>query len=235
MNVLSSVRTDFSSPVFAAWREAAGDDWTAYIDHEFVRRLGDGSLPRASFIHYLIQDYVFLRHFARAWALAVVKANSREEMRIAASTVDALVNHELPLHVGICAEEGISEDELFVAEEAPENLAYTRFVLDAGHSGDFLDLMAVLAPCVMGYGEIGTRLAATAAADMPYRRWIDTYAGQDYQEVCHRAGQLIEQAARDRLGSTPRETERWRHLCRQFRIATRLEAAFWQMGLRGHA
>ena len=41
------------------------------------------------------------------------------------------------------------------AEEALGNLAYTRYVLEAGFSGDFLDLMAALAPCVLGYGEIG--------------------------------------------------------------------------------
>ena len=52
--------------------------------------------------------------------------------------------------------------------------------LDAGHSGDFLDLMAALAPCVLGYGEIGARLA-DAAGDTPYADWIATYAGAEYQ------------------------------------------------------
>ena len=42
-----------------------GDDWAAYIQHEFVRGLGDGSLPRTSFQYYLRQDYFFLIHFAR--------------------------------------------------------------------------------------------------------------------------------------------------------------------------
>ena len=41
---------------------------------DFVEQLGDGSLPRKSFLHYLVQDYVFLVHFSRAWALAVVKS-----------------------------------------------------------------------------------------------------------------------------------------------------------------
>ncbi|MFT5969431.1 MAG: thiaminase/transcriptional activator TenA [Yoonia sp.] len=40
--------------------------------------------------------------------------------------------------------------------------------------GDFLDLMAALAPCVMGYGEIGVRLAAEKSADTLYAAWIDT-------------------------------------------------------------
>ena len=62
---------DFGSKVFAAWREAAGPAWPAYTGHAFVRGLGDGTLPREAFLHYLKQDYIFLFHFARAWALAV--------------------------------------------------------------------------------------------------------------------------------------------------------------------
>ena len=76
-------------------------------------------------------------------------------IRDSATTVNALVNEEISLHVKLCAEEGIEEADLFNATEAMPNLAYTRYVLDAGHSGDFLDLIAALAPCVLGYGEIG--------------------------------------------------------------------------------
>jgi thiaminase (transcriptional activator TenA) len=105
---------------------------------------------------------VFLIHFARAWALAVAKAETLEEMKTAAATVHALVHHEMRLHIETCAGEGISQAELEATPEAAENLAYTRYVLEAGYSGDFLDLMAALAPCVLGYGEIGARLAAEA-------------------------------------------------------------------------
>ena len=35
--------------------------------------------------------------------------------------------------------------QIEAAEEAPENLAYTRYVLETGYSGDFLDLLAALA------------------------------------------------------------------------------------------
>ena len=97
-------------------------------------------------------------------------------MRRCAATVYALVNEEIRLHVETCAAEGLSEADLFGAEEAPANLAYTRYVLDAGHSGDFLDLLAALAPCVIGYGEIGARLAKESG-DTPYRDWIATQYG----------------------------------------------------------
>lgn len=216
---------------FALWR-AAAPEWQAYVRHPFVQGLGDGTLPRPSFLHYLVQDYVFLTHFARAWALAVVKADTLDEMRACAATVDALVNHEMQMHVRTCAAAGISEADLAAAQEAPGNLAYTRYVLEAGFSGDFLDLMAALAPCVLGYGEIGARLAGQGPAEA-YREWIDTYAGEDYQQTCRDVGALIDGALVSRLGDSFDATPRWGRLTHRFATATRLEAGFWDMGLAG--
>ncbi|MCP5081006.1 MAG: thiaminase II [Alphaproteobacteria bacterium] len=225
--------SDFGSSVFAGWRSSAADGWNDYTNHEFVRQLGDGSLPRSSFLHYLVQDYVFLIHFSRAWALAVVKSESLEEMKTAAGTVDGLVNHEMQLHVQICKDAGIIEEALYSAEEAFENLAYTRYVTDAGLSGDFLDMMAALAPCVFGYGEIGNALKQSAAKDTPYMDWIDTYSGTEYQEVCTNVGRMIDNSVAARLGDAPEMSPRWGKLCDRFRTATRLEIGFWDMGLRG--
>lgn len=215
---------------FPLWRNAAGQHWPAYVDHAFVRGLQDGSLPKEAFLHYLTQDYIFLIHFSRAWALAITKADTPEEMRLCAGTVNALINEEIALHIKTCAEAGISEADLYAAEERPENLAYTRYVLDAGHSGDFLDLWAALAPCVLGYGEIGARLIADHAPD--YADWIGTYGGQEYQDVCHEVAGLIDAAVTRRLGSNPSDSPRWAHLCQRFSMATKLEVSFWDMGLR---
>lgn len=214
---------------FALWRTAAGGAWDAYARHPFVEGLRDGTLPRAAYLDYLVQDYVFLFHFARAWALAAAKAETLDEMRTAARTVAALVDEETRLHVATCAAAGIPEAALIAAEEKPANLAYTRYVLEAGHSGDLLDLLAALAPCVLGYGEIGLRLARDGAA--PYRDWIDAYAGADYQAVCREVGALIDAAAIRRLGPDLAAAPRWATLAGRFRTATRLEAGFWDMGL----
>lgn len=216
--------------IFPLWRAAAGEAWRGYTCHAFVEGMRDGTLPRDAYLHYLVQDYVFLIHLSRAWALAVTKAETLEEMRACAATVHALLDEEMRLHVETCAAEGIPEAELFTAREAPQNLAYTRYVLDAGHSGDFLDLMAVLAPCVLGYGEIGTRLAAEAGQTR-YAEWIATYSGADYQRTCRDVGALIDAAVERRLGTEPERSPRWPRLCARFTTATRLEADFWSMGL----
>ena len=215
---------------FDAWRRAAGDAWPAYTRHAFVAGLGDGSLPRAAFLDYLRQDYLFLIHFARAWALAVTKAETVDEMRLAAATVNALINDEIALHLRTCAEAELSEADLAATPEKLPTIAYTRYVLDAGHQGDLLDILAALAPCVMGYGEIGARLAQNATSDR-YGDWIATYAGADYQGLCADVGALIDTAATRRLGTAPQDSPRWDALCTRFTTATRLETAFWDMGL----
>ena len=184
------------------------------------------------FLYYLKQDYVFLIHFSRAWALAVTKADTVDEMRKCTATLNALINEELKLHIELCGREGIDEATLFATQEAPQNLVYTRYVLDAGYSGDFLDMLAALAPCVLGYGEIGARLAASkSVAD--YGDWINTYASDEYQTLCRDVGKLIDNAITARLGTNAEATPRWQALCDRFRTATELEVAFWQMGLNG--
>ena len=143
---------------FAQWRKASGAHWHGYCRHPFVEHLKAGTLPHAAFLNYLRHDYVFLIHFSRAWSLAVVKAGSLAEMKAASATVHALLHFEMELHIRSCEAAGIHRSDLEATEEAPQPLAYTRYVLEAGYSGDFLDLLATLVPCVLGYGEIGARL-----------------------------------------------------------------------------
>lgn len=214
---------------FALWRDHA-QEWRAYTHHAFVEGLRRGDLPRANFLHYLRQDYVFLIHFARAWALAAAKGDTLAEIQAASATVQALAHVEMPLHVQICAKAGIDTATLEATEEAAANLAYTRYVLEAGYSGDFLDLMAALAPCVLGYGEIGARLKGSGG---PYADWIETYGGEDYQGLCRDVGALIDSALVHRLGPDWTTLPRARQLAARFATATRLEVGFWQMGLDG--
>jgi thiaminase/transcriptional activator TenA len=224
--------SNYGSRTYEAWRASAGNAWQLYIDHEFVVGLGDGSLPRAAFMAYLIQDYIYLLHYSRAWALAVVKSENAAQMRLAAATVNALINEEILLHVRICEREGISEQSLREAQEASENVAYSRYIMDAGFSGDLLDLLAALAPCVFGYAEIGARLKNCNNTTSLYREWIDTYAAADYAASCQAVAELIEQVVRVKLGTEPHSSPRWASLCQRFTTVTLLEVDFWSMGIR---
>ena len=97
---------------------ACHDDWRAYIEHDFVCQLGNATLPEASFRHYLKQDYLFLIHFARAYALAAYKSPTLADLRHAHEGLKTIVDVELGLHVGFCREWGISEEALAELQEA---------------------------------------------------------------------------------------------------------------------
>lgn len=228
----SSARSD---DLFGQLKAACANEWRRYVTHPFVEALGAGSLAPESYKYYLVQDYIFLHHFSRAYALAVYKSDTVEDMRELARTLDALLNAELGLHIRTCAQWGLTEADLLAVPEAEQNLAYTRFVLEAGMAGDLLDLLVALAPCVVGYREIGTRLLAdstgAALTANPYRDWIAMYGGDDYGAVAESARAQLDRVAARRLGTNAQAAPRWPTLRRIFTTATRLEAGFWDMGL----
>ena len=208
---------------------AAGGTWQAYTRHDFVLQLARGDLKEAAFRHYLVQDYRFLLHFARAWGLAVYKSDNLAEMRRAHSLVAATLDVEIGLHIDYCRGWGLSEADIAAEPEALETIAYTRFVLDRGLTGDRLDLEVALAPCIVGYAEIAAeRMAdpATRQDGNPYREWLAMYAGAEYQALAQGAAAALDDAFARRGGEG-----RFPALAATFATATRLEADFWRMGL----
>ncbi len=214
--------------LFDRLKAAAPKSWRAYAEHPFVAGLADGSLPEASFRHYLVQDYLFLIHFARAYALAVYKGTSLADMRASAAGLSAILDVEMKLHVDLCGGWGLSPADLEAAPEARATMAYTRYVLETGLRGDLLDLHVALAPCIIGYWEIATRLSTVPGAlddDNPYAPWIREYAGEEYREIAEAARQNLDRLAEERFAE-----KRFASLATIFDQATRLEADFWEMG-----
>ena len=215
--------------IFDRLRSEYAADWSSYVDHPFVRQLGDATLPEAAFRTYLVQDYLFLIQFARAYALAVYKSRTLADMRAAHAGVAAILDVEMDLHVRLCGRWGLSPAQLEAAPELQATVAYTRFVLDCGMSGDLLDLHVALTPCVIGYAEIAKSLTATIKQPLtnhPYREWIGEYAGEGYQQVAARARRHL-----DDLAARAMTERRFVELAALFGKASRLEADFWQMGL----
>ncbi|WP_027961537.1 thiaminase II [Halomonas halodenitrificans] len=209
--------------------QACHDDWRAYIEHDFVRQLAAGTLPDEAFRHYLKQDYLFLIHFGRAYALAVYKSRDITELRHGLEGLKTIIDVELGLHIDYCREWGISEADLAGLPEARATMAYTRYVLDTGNRGDLLDMHVALAPCLVGYGAISRWQAKqpfTVRGDAnPFEKWLQMYASDEFQAAMHDEIAWLDARLAD---VTP---ERFAQLTTIFRDATRLEIDFWQMGL----
>src|SRR5262252_1507276 len=207
--------------LFTAMVALAGPVWPAYTRHEFVMRLARGDLPEAAFRRYLVQDYLFLLHFARAWGLAIYKSDTLGEMRRAQSLVAATLDVEIGLHIDYCRGWDLSEEAMSAEPEAPETVAYTRFVLDRGLAGDRLDLETALAPCIIGYAVIAAErmgAPATQVVGNRYREWLGMYAGSEYQDLAREATAALDEQFRRRGGEG-----RFSSLAATFATAARLE------------
>ncbi|MFD2180061.1 thiaminase II [Veronia pacifica] len=210
---------------------ACQQEWQEYTEHEFVSQLADGTLDQTCYLHYLKQDFLFLKQYARAYALAIYKARTLSDMRQALPSVHALLEHEINHHITYCSEWGITEADLEKEPEDAGTVAYTRYVLDTGMAGDMLDLFAALAPCSIGYAQIGKRLLsntdASKLADNPYASWIKLYGGEEFQQSVGQGTEQIDAL----LADVDINSRRGQQLIQVFATATRMEVAFWQQGL----
>ena len=221
-------KPDFDKGTFGRLRKNAGGLWQAYVGHPFVNQLAAGTLEEKCFKKFLTQDYLFLVHFSRAYALLAAKSTNIADIREALDGLKSIIE-EMPLHVAYAKTWGISEQEMSRTTEAMETIAYTRYVLDVGYAGDRLDLMAALLPCVAGYAEVGLRLAGsktTVFNGNPYSEWIKNYESDDYVK-----GVKTFLESFNKLAEQCHDEAHFKHLSEIFNTATRLETEFWQMGL----
>ena len=214
--------------LYGKLRRDCGADWDAYVNHRFVRALASGTLDRAEFLAWMVQDYLYLISYTRAYALLIYKSDTVARMRSAAVIVHGLLSEEMSLHRQQLAVAGITEADLDRAQESIETLAYGRFVLDRAQTGDALDLVVTLSACLAGYGEIGLRMIAdetTLIDGNPYADWIKTYGGDVYCGLVREGLGGMEALAQQYGGAA-----RYPMLLEEFRTAVRLEAAFWDAG-----
>jgi len=206
------------------------NEWNAYTEHVFVQQLAKGTLAQSSFLHYLKQDFLFLKQYARAYALVMYKARTLSDMRNALPSVHALLDVEIGHHVNYCANWGLTESDLEAEDEDFGTVAYTRYVLDTGMQGDIVDLYVALAPCSIGYAEIGRNLCTdknTLRQGNPFESWITLYGSDDFQQGVAQGVAHIDALLDDIDLNSPRGRE----LINVFKTATRMEVAFWQQGL----
>ncbi|KAI1432739.1 Phosphomethylpyrimidine kinase-domain-containing protein [Xylaria sp. CBS 124048] len=218
----------FAPGRFVEWlldRPDVAPVWYRFVNHPFVLALGSGELPLESFKNYLVQDYLYLVHFARANALASYKAKNIEDVAAGAKIVSH-IHSEMRLHIDYCRSFGMDEDEIMATEEHQACTAYTRYVLDVGQSEDWLALQISLAPCLLGYGAIAKQLHAdpvTKIEGNTYWPWILNYVADDYVQAVKTGCELME---RNAVLHSPSRIE---ELVKIFIHATKMEIGFWEI------
>lgn len=204
--------------------------WEAQVEHPFVKGIADGSLDERLFKRWVLQDYRYLKEFARIFAWAVAKADRLESMAWYAAVLDLTLNTEMALHREYAARFGLTPDDLEAEPMWPTTRAYTDFLVRVAADGDMLDLLAALLPCAWGYLFIARRMKDGGTPDdARYADWIEMYSSDDFAGA---ADWL--RAELDRLASDVSQEKRGR-LEEIFVLSSRYEWMFWEMCWRGEA
>ncbi|KDQ59785.1 hypothetical protein JAAARDRAFT_33355 [Jaapia argillacea MUCL 33604] len=208
--------------------------WKEYVEHDFVKQLGMGTLPKTHFVHFIKQDYHYLKYYARAYGLLGAKSISFPAIQSAAQTMLHVVR-EVGMHASFCANWNITEEELRSTPESAACTAYGAYIMDIGLQGDSSKLIMALAACLLGYGEVGLWLRKEAQQPNswvklegnPYRHWIEDYSGPEYQAAVKAGIDIIEACA----VSDPPSTARFEEWVAVWDKCTSLEKGFWDMAM----
>ncbi len=209
---------------------AAKPIWDAQLQHPFVAGIGDGTLDPEVFKRWVLQDYRYLKEFARVFAWAVAKAEGLDSMGWYAAVLNLTLNTEMELHRGYAARFGLTPEDLEAVEMWPTTRAYTDFLVRTAADGDMADLVAALLPCAWGYVHVARQLARGAPPrDQRYADWIAQYASDEFAE----AAEWLK-AEMNRLAANASPEKRAR-LTELFVVSSRYEWVFWEMCWTGES
>ncbi|MCX7624083.1 MAG: thiaminase II [Thermomicrobium sp.] len=203
--------------------------FSAILAHPFVQGLTDGTLPEETFRFYVVQDALYLQDYARTLALAAAKAPRAAWCELFAEHAKVALVVERALHDSFFREWGLAPEDVAATPYAPANLAYTSYLLRVAYERPFEEVLGAVLPCYWIYWEVGKHLERTGSPNPLYRRWIDTYASEEYAQVVRAVIDVTEEATADLPESR-------RALVRQHFVTTsRYEWLFWDSAWRREA
>ncbi len=208
---------------------ATKDIWKAYNEHPFVMGIQDGTLARDKFRYYIMQDFIYLKDYAKVYALGVAKAKSMESANLFGKYI-GVMNGELDVHKGYIGRIGVTQEEIDAMKPSLDNLSYTSYMMRIAYDEGEVEILTAVLSCAYSYEVIAKKIIENRpeSVDDPfYGDWIRGYASDEYA-----AGNAILMDTLDRLSShyTSKQLE---HLEDIFVACSRYELAFWQMAWCG--
>lgn len=194
------------------------------LAHPFLTGLTDGTLPQGCFRHYVLQDALYLRDYARALSLAGVRSPEEDTLVMFNEHSAGAILVERSLHDSFLKDLGIPEDELDRTPVAPTTLAYTSYLLRVASLGDYPEVLGAVLPCYWIYWEVGKALLEKGSPNPMYQKWIDTYGGEEFGGLVRAVLNVADRACED-LNPTQRAKVE-----KSFVTTSRYEWMFWNMG-----
>lgn len=199
--------------------------WSAYLNHPFLVELEAGSLPKEKFKNYLVQDYLYLKEYARVFCIGVSKAKTMKEMKFFYHGIQGAMEDETEVHIQYLLDFGIRPEQAEKSAMLIDNINYTSYMQAIALRGDLKDILAAVMPCAWSYNYIG--LALKEKVQRPeenfYMPWIDSYASDSYTQFTEAWIQYTEETCQ---ALSQEEYERFKEI---FIASSLYEMKFWDM------
>jgi thiaminase/transcriptional activator TenA len=190
----------------------------------FNQELTKGTLPKEKFIHYLMQDTLYLSDFAKALAQTASRLSDNDKvhqfMKFSLEAIQAERNYYLNYI------EKNALDSPLIQEQSPACFMYTNYLLKTATLAPVEEAVASLLPCFWIYREVGTKMAKEQKNDNPYHEWIALYASDQFDAsvkaaiaITNQLGELASLSIQDKMVSA-------------FVRSTQLEWLFWDSAYR---
>lgn len=162
--------------------EATKELWKSYNEHPFVKGIQDGSLDKDKFKYYIMQDYLYLKEYAKVFAIGVAKAKTLETANLFAKYI-AVMNGELDVYSGYMGKFNVSQEEIDDMKPSLDNLSYTSYMLRVAYEEGEVEILAAILSCAYSYEVIAKKIVENnpnSINDEFYGDWIKGYASNEY-------------------------------------------------------
>jgi thiaminase/transcriptional activator TenA len=178
------------------WRSIA-DVYEEISNHPFLLGLTDGTLSEERFRFYVLQDALYLREYARALSLAGVRSPDESALVMFNEHSAGAIMVERGLHEGFLADLKVTQEEADQTAPTPTTLAYTSYLLKTASLCDYPEVLGAVLPCYWIYWEVGKALLERGSPNALYKRWIDTYGGEEFGTLVEAVLDLTDRVCED--------------------------------------
>ena len=160
--------------------------WNKYLEHPFLKGIGEGTLEREKFKNYLVQDYLYLKDYAKVFAMGLVKSRTMKEMKFYHEAIKGVLDDETAVHISYLKNFGLNPEDIEKYHCELITASYTSYMLGIALKGDSKDIAMIIMPCTWSYYYIGKHLYENYKDSLEnnfYRPWIEEYASEEFR-VC---------------------------------------------------
>lgn len=198
--------------------------WDACAETPFVRELKSGKLPFEKFKQYMIQDSIYLKHYARIYGKAIYHSTALRDIQVYYSVLSFVTDTESAVRLNYLHQFGMTDDDIEIIEPLAENQEYIDYMFEIAERGNICEILMTVLPCMVSYSYIFRKVAADPESkNSRYLDFIQDYADDKYYEDCKAWCEFVDTKC------SKLSAEDQKRLSAIFEKASVLELNFWKM------